>query len=32
MPSKWRRKLKFDEITAGERALAGHERTVDTPV
>lgn len=30
MPSRWRSRPRFDGTPAGERSLAGHERTVDT--
>lgn len=29
MPSRWRSRLKFDDVTAGERSLAGHKETFD---
>ncbi len=29
MPLRWRSRRRFDGITAGERSLAGHERSVD---
>lgn len=28
MPSRWRSRLRFDGAAAGERSLAGHERSL----